>query len=607
MDAVPQQRNSAYWIARADRRYGAWKILVGSLMGWPMSDEQGSVVRKMWMEIEAGEPKFRHLYERGFEINALLARAKRVGELGLASELEVESAIFSRPISREPNESPGVEAIFETPERVELLRQRMRSPSVVVRAMAARILWNVDPASRRISGQVAVEGFLGWFQASGELAIRTMDGAWMMQALDVLRASVEMARKINARNVERQICEKVMEFSSNASRVGLGGWLHSCAFALAKVHKDVLAEADLSELFTVLGAQMEISRLGGEFHVERVFASAAFELKQAARLAVDESEFYLAVARSLEEEARVAPSAMAKTHLLKEAVDAYRKARRVDDVARASIALERENAAVGAELTPFTFSFSMSAEEVEGIIGRFDGVPIEDALERVVVEPFFRVEPDAIALEAKTRERMTPLFSLLPVQMLGPENTEYSPVDGEDRQRMRLTESAKTWLIVPLNLLAEVFRRLRMRGLDGESILKFMARGDVFVASDEPFVRRGIHHWLGGDHLSAVHVLVPLVEKVLRRICRKVERPTLRVQSDGLEQASIDTILGHLEGRIPSSLHFALKLALVERGWWALRHTVAHGLGNAGYFDERKSSYVVYLLLRMGELVAGRS
>jgi hypothetical protein len=124
----------------------------------------------------------------------------------------------------------------------------------------------------------------------------------------------------------------------------------------------------------------------------------------------------------------------------------------------------------------------------------------------------------------------------------------------------------------------------------------------VFEERDLPYLSRGVRHWLAGDYLSSIHVLVPLLEKVLRRLARVLGSPTARVQEGGLEQLSINGILAHLEGKCEPVLVFELKFALAEKGGWSLRHAVAHGLEDAGFYDELKSAYLMRLFLRVGSL-----
>ena len=555
-------------------------------------------------EVLADRHGFVYLHELANELEALRLRAVRLGADELASELDFDIALVIQPISTERKELPVLEAALKAPGGMEKLRERMASSSVLVQALSARSLWTIDPKSRRESGAVAVKSFRAWFRSSSARALQEMSPDWMLRTLDVLKAAVWMSYLTGDDEAQRQICIDVVGFSKRALAVGQAEWMHAYARALLRVRGKVLSKVELGELLSVLDGQAMHARACSKFHVEQAFLEAVFDLRRAAKHEIKVAEHHKALAESFEAEAKTASSAFVRSHLYREAANAYRDALRNDDVLRVSMLLEMANVAAQDELKPVPLSrVSLPLKDVEDFFRRFARISIDEALVAVAIEPFFRITPEAIAREVESRERTTSLFSLLPVQFMGPENTEYIPSGSDEQERAKVVEAAKVWLLLPLSLLAETLRRLRRRGLNEKQVMGAILRGHVFVRSDIPFLLRGVRHWFAGDHLSALHVFVPFIEKTLRRISRGKMVSTIRIQPEGVEQAPMDTVLRNLRGRLPEDVLFAIELAMVRRGWWTLRHVVAHGLEDARFYDEAKSSYVLYLMLVLGGLV----
>ncbi|HYO69604.1 MAG TPA: hypothetical protein VEU33_26365 [Archangium sp.] len=426
----------------------------------------------------------------------------------------------------------------------------------------------------------------------------------MMHALDVLRATGGAARAANQQEVEAQLCTLVVDFSKKAYAKNLGGWLHVCADVLAGIFSRVLAKSNVSELLALLEVQIKNECDTGNFWAERTFIEKSFTLKQAAGLAPKDASCQGALGESYEREAKAAPTAMHAEHALRHAVDAYRKARRSDDADRAAKFLERAAADARAELKTVSFTISFSRENTDAFFSLFDDSSIEDALMLSAMHPSFELDPDYIAREAESNAKTAPLMRLIPVLMLRPENTSFGPNTPEEQKALEISQTALRHVDLDAIFLAEIFRRLRERGMRENDVIKALYRGHIFIPQDLPFLLHGIRHWLSGDHLSFIHVIVPCIEKVLRRLCRNTGPATIRVRDDGTEQLALNGVLENLQGKLPSSLVFALKVVLVDRGAWALRHITAHGLEEASFFSATKSAYLMHLLLAIGGLVS---
>ena len=561
-----------------------------------------AAVRAQWENFERDEPRFAHSHERYAFLDDLYKEARRVEDFELSEKILLERELSHLSVWYEDNTAERYDSKWRTQAGISQLVERMRSPSVVARATSARALWDVARSVDRRCGRRAAEEYLEWFKKASERVANTQSSDWMLHAMNVLRAVGATAREVNARDVEGVLCVVVVEFSKAVAAIGMGGWLHSCAAVLAGVHREVLAKSKVDALVTLLESQILFERESENFHAEQEFVRRTFALKQAMGLLPRNASCEGELAESYEREAVAAPSAMHKAHVLRDAVEGYRRARRPEDAKRAAKSLELAAEASRSELKPMSFTVRFPRDKVEALFKEFDSVSLEEALLLVAVHPAFQLDPVTLAEEAELSARTSPLLRLIPVRILGPEGTDYGPSTPQEQTAFHLNRAAMEHLVFRLPLLAEIFRRTRSRGLNVEVVLRTLFQGHVFEPPDAPYLARGIRHWIAGDHLSAIHVLVPLMEKVLRRISRTLGSPTARVQEEGLEQLSINGVLQNLEEKIDSSLLFELKFVLAEKGGWTLRHAVAHGLEDAGFYNGMKCAYLVRLFLEIGLL-----
>lgn len=108
----------------------------------------------------------------------------------------------------------------------------------------------------------------------------------------------------------------------------------------------------------------------------------------------------------------------------------------------------------------------------------------------------------------------------------------------------------------------------------------FLLAGSLLDPASGPVVARGVAAYAAGDHLTALHLLVPHVEEVLRGLLARLGEPVTWQRADGRVQvASLERLLhtGALRRALGSGLVACLGRVLLAGGDDSLRHRVAHG------------------------------
>ena len=151
--------------------------------------------------------------------------------------------------------------------------------------------------------------------------------------------------------------------------------------------------------------------------------------------------------------------------------------------------------------------------------------------------------------------------------------------------------------------LAKLMDRIRGRyTLTRDGLVDYLYRSPVFGEKSAAMITIGIEAYLDGDHLKAVHVLVPQIENALRRLLEMLGEPpnkarrgdpkekTEKTLNDILDEQAIKTYLGE-------EVVLYLSTLLVDPRGRNLRNRMAHGLMSAAEFHRGVSDRVVHVLL----------
>lgn len=572
----------------------------------PPSTTPEEVVRSRWSLIDKDDSG-RALFQR-FRLTLALRNeaAEASVDAALLEDLENECRLFG-PISH-ANQLPRPERHLPdlvAPDGLEYLARRITaSSSPVVRGVAARLLWLAARSQFPKSGLWASEAFLEWFGAVSTKAVETGSNDLCIEALSVVEGAIDIAKHANQFDVLARLAATTMNFTTKLAAASLGRWTLECADALVSLPKKAREGLVIEPVSDLLIARAEEYRAKNS-HLLRGFIEADIRLRSSFGLSPRPDYGLRAIALSFEHDAETAPSALHAGHWLRAAVEVLRKEPGSSaDLSRMLTKLEAANAKGPSELKGHEFSVPVPEGALDSYFAVFDPASPADALKILTLDVNMRLDPSALR-EATQEQAATFVFMhLVRPTVLRPDGTSYTPADADEHQAFRLAENARMQVEVRWQMmLREHWERLRRRGLSASTIVEHLMGSNAFVEGDRPFFERFAASWIAGDRISAVHVVVPRLEHILRRLCRVLGRPTISVRENGDQQTSLESALAFLMPVDPS-LFYELQLVLVDQGGYALRHTLAHGLADAddAPYSEFMVDNLLLLLIRLARL-----
>jgi len=221
--------------------------------------------------------------------------------------------------------------------------------------------------------------------------------------------------------------------------------------------------------------------------------------------------------------------------------------------------------------------------------------------------------PSWHAAEEQTAKlgKEAPLSQLLPTitvhegrPVARTETDEERHLQNVRRQYSLLVLGAQIWL-------SRAFALFREHGaLAASSLVDAIRESPVFPDDKTQIIRRGLERYAEGDHISAIHILVPHLEDCLRRLlgtlgtlgAATTMTPAGRMREKLLPEVLEAEQIKAAFGLISDRLWRYFEHVLVAETGLNLRNDVAHGLLRAEESNEGTANIVVHLYLLLGLL-----
>jgi Domain of unknown function (DUF4209) len=315
----------------------------------------------------------------------------------------------------------------------------------------------------------------------------------------------------------------------------------------------------------------------------------------------DIKRLHKAVGASFEHFASNAEPALAAA-LLQTATEEYRDAGLKDDRDRTRILMQQMIGASAGNLKSIERRVEISADDMEAFLAQ---VVVDD-----LVTSFVRITREFLLKRADLELRVQKTLKDAPLmahitQMIMADDHVAAKIGsvGEDPFG-RLFHEAKFAFQLVRPWLAQAFRRLyEKHDVVPEQFAGWANRHGLF--DDMSLLLEGIHAWERNDQVKAAHVLIPQIERALRKIADGLGVPVTKAHPK-VSGTSVAIGMGEIlyndkvaEALGPdATLHFQALYA-DPRGM-NLRNEIAHGLIDADQFYWHLGNLIVHSLLALG-------
>jgi hypothetical protein len=496
---------------------------------------------------------------------------------------------------------------------LDYLATRADVASVHIRSRVQDFLWEHGGAARKRHATGAGAAYLAVADLEAANAA-VVNFGWLRVGDAIVRAA-ELAKAANQRATVRAVADRALELLQRLSSEGNPRFVLDMGLALSEVAR-VLTSAEAHAVDGTLTTTSSSFLAEGNYHLAR----AAMDVRRRFAVARKQSEpvirdIDLEIARSCldegEQKEREGSSLVASVaynqalHLL----ERLGSEKQLTNSARAALRRTRE-AGIGQMSSVTTRPIKVSPEqeaELERVIGTVATATDPDCFRLIALHPQLRVSRADVQGAQRTMQEDAPLTQLFPQVILRSGGQALAPIDAAQAQRLALYQLAVRLVRIQDGLfLNDILERIIGRNdLGPDALLSHLESSGNVPLTSLPMIAVGVRRLWERDWVSALHILVPPLEEVMRSIMRRAGHDTMRTHKN-LPGVTVEVPLGYVLDELSSvvvddGVIFMLKIVLDLYGL-NLRNQFCHGLANIGDCSINNAARILQLYLILCEL-----
>ncbi len=282
----------------------------------------------------------------------------------------------------------------------------------------------------------------------------------------------------------------------------------------------------------------------------------------------------------------------------------YLKAGMNADAVRVQLSLKAKGALAAENMPRLSAEVSLSNEQVEEYLAAMTEGGLEGSLRRIAFRFALKKGDASKQLEETAREH--PLLVRMPRALVadGHVVAEVGPLD-EDPEGHVTLELAQQAAVRSLLLVLSLDRVRETYKPTAADMADHIFECPLFDPQRRGLVERGLDAWLKGDHVTAVHVLMPQLEQALRGLLQAIGIPTdKRGRWGGMQEKNMwDVLTEPLLARSALAEYLPyLRTVLVDPRGLNLRNRLCHGLLGPEEFRPDSCALVLHALLLVAQL-----
>ncbi|MQA42139.1 DUF4209 domain-containing protein [Rugamonas aquatica] len=240
-------------------------------------------------------------------------------------------------------------------------------------------------------------------------------------------------------------------------------------------------------------------------------------------------------------------------------------------------------------------------EEMEAWLDELTADSARQAVGRIAYHLISK--PEGLRREIEEIAANAPLHAMISISLTDDSGFTVATIGSvKDDMPGRVVNAAANHIGASSPWLHQALARLKSRwGVDAEALLALLAQSPLFPPRSHGLLRAGLKAWELGDHLKAIHVLVPQVEAGLREMLRAYGESPMRrnPREGGFESIGMGTLLMNpvFKEKAHPAFRLHLRALYTSPKGMNLRNKIAHGLASSDAFGLGMANWVVHSLL----------
>lgn len=217
-------------------------------------------------------------------------------------------------------------------------------------------------------------------------------------------------------------------------------------------------------------------------------------------------------------------------------------------------------------------------------------------------------DPMIVRKEAEKLASEKTLLNWLPFEVLS-KGRKIGVFTDESKVRLHSARVMDLMMVQHLGMLDFLFARLTAEGLlNKDAIMDHLSRWNLMDEGALPLVDQALERYSVGDHTSAIYILAPMVERVLKSMFKQAGLPPLSIPSrNRIKEQTLGSFLDRPEVRetLGERVWRYAHYTLVDPLGLHLRTSVAHGWLDFNQCNRQLAQVLIYILIVLTRFALG--
>jgi hypothetical protein len=258
---------------------------------------------------------------------------------------------------------------------------------------------------------------------------------------------------------------------------------------------------------------------------------------------------------------------------------------------------------IDSEMVTKTHELSIPKDKWDAIIKEYTEQDLEGCLLRLA----HGFVPDRNQTEQQVRKmaKDAPFYAMVPIQQFDESGRPMATIGSvEEDLDGRIVHHMSQYMAMAQVVLSGVLDAIREKYQPTpEYLLNYLEKSPLFDEQSRPLLDAGLKAYFNNDMTSAIHILIPRIEAVVRNIPRLLGVSDMKKhRSGGFVLKNLDDMLRDDVVRRCLGEKYAdyLSILLCDQRGWNLRNNVCHGIQAASTFNRVVADRIIHALLVLG-------
>lgn len=303
-------------------------------------------------------------------------------------------------------------------------------------------------------------------------------------------------------------------------------------------------------------------------------------------------------AQSYERDAKNAPNELARLVFLRDAERLYGELGKTSDISRIRVAMVKAGKLAESEMKEIHSEIKIDHSKIDEYIAPIIGDTLPESLRRLATTSRFIPDLETSKDSVAERQKEHPLQTFIPKVVMKDGHLVGSPSSREELFEDSVFRDYVMGIHISSVFRGRLLERLtKEQGFSKDALLEHFRSWGYCKEKHLHFLELGFQHYFIGDYTSAIHVLVPQFEDILRWLLEQAGQPVSDPRRGKF--LLLDSLLKNelFQSTAEKNLIDWYRLSLSAPEGLNLRNDVAHGLSSPDKMTKETVELVIHLLL----------